>query len=105
VYDMNDIINFIIVNPWTNNLLELEKHLINHNNLNIFNRIEKNNIIHLVGRTSIGTTYEIILISSVLNNWMEWRYINNMLPTSRHMAELKNCIKLQKMIDNTFALR
>jgi len=104
IYDMNDIISFAIINPWTNNLAELELHLMKSDRLNIFRRIEKNGIVHLIGRTSIGTSYEIILTSSLLNNWMEWCRAND-LPAARHLSALKNCIKTQKMIDSTPALR
>jgi hypothetical protein len=105
VLDMNDIIEFVIINPWTRNLREMEQRLIANTRLNIFNKIEKNNIVHLIGRTDIGTTYEILLVPSILNNWMEWRNINCNLSPSRHLAELKNCIKTQKIIDDQHTLR
>lgn len=105
VYDMNDIINFVIVNPWSKNLTEIELHLMKNARLNIFKRIEKNNIIHLIGRTDIGTTYEILLVPSVINNWMEWRDRNNDLSLSQQLSALKNCIATQRVINATLALR
>lgn len=105
IYDMNDIVSFTIVNPWTKNLEEMEKHLLEYSRLNIFRKITKNNITHLIGRTDIGTTYEIILVPSILDNWMDWRKINNKLSSSQHLSALNSCVKAQRIIDSTIALR
>ncbi len=105
IHDMNDIVSFIIVNPWTKNLEEMEKHLLEYSRLNIFRKITKNNITHLIGRTDIGTTYEIILVPTILDNWMDWRKINNKLSAPHHLSTFNSCIKAQRMIDSTIALR
>jgi hypothetical protein len=105
VYNMNDIINFSITNPWSKNLAELELRLIQSDNLKIFNRIEKNTIVHLIGRTDIGTTYEIVLAPTILNNWMEWKVMNKNMASYHHLSALNNCIKTQKMIDMSPVLR
>lgn len=105
VYDMNDIISFRIINPWSKNLNEIELSLMNTQRLKIFRRISKHGITQLVGRTDIGTTYEIILIPSVLNNWFEWRQQNKQLSTDLIEAGLRNCIKTQKLIDAAPSLR
>jgi hypothetical protein len=105
IYDFNDIISFSIVNPWTKNLREFANHLKRSLTLNIIATIEKNDIVHLIGKTSIGTTYEIVLASSVLNNWMEWKNINSKLSVDQHMSTLKDCIKLQEHIDRSFVVR
>lgn len=105
VYDMNDIINFSIVNPWSRNLREIASQLLKYGRLNIFHTLEKNNILHLIGRTDIGTTYEIILVPSIINNWMHWKNINSSLSPSRYVGALLNCIKAQNAVDSTFILR
>jgi hypothetical protein len=105
VDDMNDIINFTIINPWTKNLSEIEKRLMRSDRLRIFNRIEKNGIIHLIGRTDLDTTFEIILTTSIMDNWMEWRRVNIDKPIELHMSTLKNCLKTQRLIDATPVLR
>jgi hypothetical protein len=104
-FEMNDIISFLIINPWTKNLREMESHLLKDNRLNIFNVIRNNSVVHLVGRTDIGTSYEIVLVPTLLDNWMDWRNINYNLSLARHLGELKNCINAQKLIDNTHVLR
>lgn len=106
IYDMNDIISFVITNPWSKNLNELSQRLIQHSRLNIFNIIKKNSVIHLIGRTDIGTTYEIILVPDTINNWMLWRNINsNVLSKEKLVLSLRNIIKLQNNIDNSYILR
>ena len=105
VYNMNDIISFSISNPWSKNLAELELILMQSDRLRIFNKIEKNTIIHLIGRTDLGTTFEIVLVPSILNNWMDWRDMNKNLSSSHHLSTLRNCIKTQKIIDTTPVLR
>lgn len=105
VFNLNDIISFSIINPWSKNLQEIELILMRIPGLRLFSRLEKNNIIHLIGRTDIGTTYEIVLMPSVLANWMDWRDLNKHLPQTQHLSTLKNCIRTQKIIDTTPLLR
>lgn len=100
VYDMNDIISIVITNPWTYNLNELQKHLVTHSRLNLFNRLEKNGIMHLIGRTDIGTTYEIVLVTDLINHWIKWKNNNN---NNRNV--LQNILDIQKQIDNSPILR
>ena len=66
---------------------------------------EKNKVIHLIGRTDIGTTYEIILCPDLLHNWIMWRDMNNHLPRSKLISTLKNVINTQNIIDKSFVLR
>jgi hypothetical protein len=105
IHDMNDIVCFTIINPWTKNLEEFEKHLLEYSRLNIFRKITKNSITHLIGRTDIGTTYEIILVPSILSNWMDWRKVNQGFTASQHLNALNSCIKAQRLVDGTIALR
>lgn len=105
VYDMNDIISFIIVNPWMSNLKLLSNILIKTDRLRIFNKLENDGIIQLVGRTDIGTTYEIILVSSIIYNWIMWRQNNPEISPEMINSKLKNCIRSQKLMDNSSILR
>lgn len=100
VYNMNDIISIVITNPWSSNLIELERHLVKHTRLNLFSKLQKNGIIHLIGRTDIGTTYEIILLPNLINHWINWKNKN-----TNHTSSLKNILNTQKLIDNSPRLR
>lgn len=106
VYDMNDIISFTIINPWTHNLKEMEIHLANQSRLNLFKKINdpKSGITHMIGRTDIGTTYEIILCPSIIYNMMKWKWINNPSPKTFKL-KLQNILSLQKHLDDSFRLR
>ncbi|VBB18536.1 hypothetical protein YASMINEVIRUS_999 [Yasminevirus sp. GU-2018] len=101
VYNMNDIISFVVINPWTHNLKVLADRLIRTERLNIFNKIEKEGVIQLVGRTDIGTSYEILLMTSVVHNWVLWREKNENVTPDRVKTALKNCLKTQRLIDAT----
>lgn len=105
VYDMNDIISFVIINPWIDNLRLITDRLIKTARLNIFKKIEKECITQLIGRTDIGTTYEIILIPSIIHNWMSWRDNNRDKTKDVIDSTFRNCIRTQKLIDSTPILR
>lgn len=105
VYHMNDIISFVVVNPWSANLRMLADRLIKTDRLKIFNKIEKDGIVKLVGRTDIGTTYEIILVASVIHNWMMWVANNPMMSRDMVKSMFKNCVRTQKLVDTTPVLR
>ncbi len=106
VYDMNDIINFTITNPWTENLNEFETRLINQSRLRIFKKTSKFGITHLIGRTDIGTTYEIILCPSLIYNWMKWRSLQKKTISDKIINKsLRALLKTQQTIDNSPRLR
>ena len=77
--NMNDLISFTIVNPWTPNLYKLAQQIINHKNhiyrddLRIVKKkIVDGKIIYLYGITEFGTIYEIKLIPTLLFQWTSW---------------------------------
>jgi hypothetical protein len=102
---MNDIISYTITNPWVKNLREIIKILFNNIELRLFKKIEKNNMFHLIGKTHIGTTYEIILYPDLIYNWVQWQNNNTWLHENQKDKSLKKVIELQKIIDNSFRLR
>lgn len=61
INNMNDIISFNITNPYIYNLEELAEIFSFNQALRIIYIMRKNNIIKLVGKTDLGTSYEIIL--------------------------------------------
>ncbi len=100
-YDMNDIISYTIVNPGSSNLKQIQNLLFNESRLNIYKSHTSNGIIHLVGRTDIGSTYEIILCPSIMYHFMLWKQDHHHCTAERMANELKKSVKLQKMIDRT----
>lgn len=78
-FGMNDIINFTIINPWSNNLHSIAKRIEDYrthlyrDDLRIrFKKIVDGKIICLYGVTEYGTVYEIKLIPTLLQQWAEW---------------------------------
>lgn len=100
-YDMNDIINYVVVNPWTSNLDRVEKYLVKESRLNIFKSHSMYGIKHLVGRTDIGTTYSIILCPSIMYHFMLWKEEHGDVSASRMTNELRKAVKAQGMVDKT----
>jgi hypothetical protein len=103
---INDVINIIIVNPWTENLREISKVLTSQYSLKIYNTFEiKNKIIHLQGRTIMDTPYEIQLWTSMLYNWKQWHEVYG---TNQKLSlnKFNKCLLLQDSIDkNMFKIR
>jgi hypothetical protein len=100
-YDMNDIISYVIVNPWSSNLERVQNLLMNETRLNIYKSHTSNGITHLVGRTDIGTTYEIILCPAIMYHWMLWKEDHRHCSASRMAKEMKKAIKAQRLLDRT----
>lgn len=103
IYNINEIISFKVVNPWTKNLLHFANIFINNDSLHIYDIKKKNNKLYLLGHTEIGTTYEIIFQSTLINYFCKWFQNNKsnkkVLETANNIY--MNIIKLQKMIDTT----
>lgn len=99
IYHMNDIISFQIVNPYTENLKELAEILSLNQALRIMYKVEGNGVIKLVGKTDLGTSYEILLIPSLVDNWKKWTIKNLHLPKDVRLIKLKKVLMQQKEID------
>ncbi|ARF09579.1 hypothetical protein Indivirus_1_202 [Indivirus ILV1] len=76
---LNDIISFTIINPWSNNLHNISKMIetytehVYRDDLRIrFKKIVDGKIICLYGYTEFGTIYEIKLIPTLLQQWVDW---------------------------------
>lgn len=102
IHNMNDIITITIINPWTNNLQNFAKILISDDRLKIIKSIRDVGIIHLIGKTDIGTTYTIILTTPIIYNWMSWKELQTNDKKITHGYD--SCIKQQKIIDSFDAL-
>ena len=106
-YGMNDIINFTIINPWTNNLHNIAKILENYrawlyrDDLRLrHKKIVDGKIICLYGYTEFGTMYEIKLVPTLLQQWADW-YRKSGFRNENSANELYDkFFKQQEMIDN-----
>lgn len=106
-YGLNDIVGFHIVNPWSKNLIDIANILQNDRHLRIFNRIVVDKVIHLTGKTDIGTTYEIKLWPTIMAQWARWMYDNKNNPGvlgSQKEVYIKS-LQLQEQIDNGTIIR
>lgn len=105
-YNMNDIIGFHIINPWTKNLEELSKILERDRMLKIYKKYESHGVITLIGITDVSTSYEIKLWPTLLSQWARWTYYNRYNnKTSVALDSLKEIVMMQEKIDKNFVIR
>ena len=103
-YNANDIICVNIINPWTQNLIEITNILKNIPELRIKKILITPTHIKMIGLTDIGTTYEIRLWTTHLSQCVKWIHINN-LPPSDYINLLKQFQKEQNAIDKNDFVR
>ena len=104
---INDIISFTIINPWSNNLHNIAKLIENYqehvyrDDLRIRSKkIIDGKIIYLHGVTEFGTIYEIKLIPTLLQQWVDW-YNKNGHQNEEVATKLYNdVLKKQEAMDN-----
>lgn len=105
VYHMNDIIHYHITNPWTKNCFEIAEKLINEPSLRIIKKIIHKGTILLVGKTNLGTTYEIVIWPTLIAQWAKWSQENKHLPKNIIEDHLTKSIKMQNNVDNGAVIR
>ena len=79
-YNFNDIISFDIINPYTNNLIQIKNVLKNISKLNIIKIIQTNTHIKLIGITQNNSPYEIRLWHTLMYDYIYWLHINQLNP-------------------------
>jgi hypothetical protein len=105
VYHMNDIISFKIINPYAENLIELAEILSINQALRITYKSNNKGVIRLIGKTDIGTTYEIILLTTLMTQWEKWLARNIDAPKEIKEKKFKEIIEQQKILDNKMNIR
>lgn len=105
VNDMNDIISYNIINPWTKNINEIASILSKNNKLKIFKKYINNGIIHLIGQTDFGTTYEIVIWPTLLSNWAKWVEKHPSLSIEIKKNTFIKMVEMQKYIDSADIIR
>lgn len=101
VNNMNDIVSFEITAKTSVDLEKLAIHLMKNSKLKIFKSFEKNKVIHLIGRTDISTTFEIILVPTLIKDWMIMRNKTNM-NIEETISSLHEIISIQNKIDSIY---
>jgi len=106
-YNLNDIFSFNVSNPWSKNLKEIQQVLNANANLKIVRNIndEETGVIHVIGKTDIGSTYEIVLYPTLVYNWVKWISSHDDILPEQRKSTLINIMKTQKSIDNSLVLR
>ena len=103
-HHMNDIISISIINPWSSNLQFMSRILMN-SKLRIIDRVNVDKLIHLVGLTPTGTTFEIKLWPTVIYNWSEWSRLSCNSSKDNIQKIYENAMKTQECIDKSKVIR
>lgn len=103
-YEMNDIMCYDIVNPWSSTLVQIARSIQSIPQLKIKQKWTKGKVIHLLGKTDLGLMYEIRLWPTAIYQWAEWGYKyqnnHNFAEMSHHMY--KKAVKAQELVDNGY---
>jgi hypothetical protein len=105
-YNLNDIISFHIVNPWSINCRRIADILLNNIDLRLFKQYNDNGVIHLIGKTgTAGSTYEIVIWPSLIYNWAKWSATNPQVSNTVKDSALKRVLESQQKVDAGTILR
>ena len=100
-YDMNDIISFDIIVPYTKTAELIKNELVQIPELNIKKIIKSKSQIKLIGYTEFNTTYEIRIWTTLYHNFFKWLYMNN-LKLIDYEYNYKKIISQQNLLDNSY---
>ena len=73
--------------------------------LKLFKSFNAPGMIYLIGRTDIGSTYEIQIYTTQLYQWMQWTGTHKSASQDAKKRAYDNAIALQKQIDAGAVLR
>lgn len=99
-YCLNDVIGFHITCPTFKQLVSIAQILEQVPRFRIFKKIVVNKVIHLVGVTDVGTTFEIILWPSLIAHWAQWASTTHGVSEETKAIAFKEALKKQNLIDN-----
>lgn len=97
--NLNDVLSFRIVNPWSKNLQEIARILEMNPKLKLVKKTTKQHVIQLVGKTDLGTTYEIVLWPTLLFQWMKFIHKNPHHGPNMRKMMFQKAITMQNAID------
>lgn len=104
-YQMNDIISYNIINPWSKNVEAIANNLIENRDLRIFKKIKTYGITTLIGTTDLSTTYEIVIWPTLLYQWAKWVHDNDITDPDIKQGTLKKTLAVQKNVDGNIIFR
>ena len=111
-HNMNDIICFTIVNPWFSTLQNIATVLqtyqahLHRDDLRLrHKKVIDGKIICLYGVTEFGTTYEIKLIPTLLQQWIDWYKKNGFRNEEGANKYYNQIMSQQNKIDNGPVIR
>lgn len=103
-YDLNDVIGYHIINPWSKNLKEIFNVLKAESKLKINKYEMTKGVIRMVGETDIGTSYEIVLWPTLIAHWAKWNLHNDVSSKSKENT-LEEILYTQEIVDKNVLLR
>lgn len=104
-YNLNDVIAFHIVNPFTKNNMEISKYLETESRLRISRKFVNNGVIHLIGKTDVGTTFEIGIWPTMISQWARWADENPNISNETKKSAFIEAVKKQEKLDSGFEFR
>jgi hypothetical protein len=103
--ELNDVIHYIIANPWTKNCIAIANSLISYPDLRIMKQISSNGAIVLIGKTELGLSYRISIFPSLIHQWYQWSLKNPNVADDVKFNHYLKMTKLQNKIDTDYILR
>ncbi len=96
---------FRVTNPWYENVIAIAKYIINIPELRIFQHKSEHKIVSLIGRTDIGTIYEILIMPDLLSHLMDWLLLHKISDVTTIEKYINKMLPIQHVIDNSFILK
>jgi hypothetical protein len=100
-YNLNDCIGFHIINPWQKNLEELAMILKSIPELRITKILPDEGVIKLIGTTDMGTTYEIVLWTTMMAQYARWVDKNPSASLEKRKYILNQMKKNQRVVEDS----
>jgi hypothetical protein len=104
-YNLNDVIGFHIINPWTKNLREMYYILKSIPELKIRKHLYSDGVIRIIGETDLSTTYEIVLWPTLIAQYGKWTLKHPNMSKEQKDAILKIILEQQQKLDTSIVLR
>lgn len=105
INEMNDVIHYDIINPWTKNCIAIANTLISTKELRIIKQVVDNGAIVLIGKTDLGIAYRINIFPTLIHQAYLWRLQNPNVSDKTKQEHYIKMSQLQNKVDNDYMLR